>query len=136
MTIAIPQEYLLRTAEDFGFSAVDETEVTQTVDPNTFETTVIKEAVSTSSEAVARVEQKLDTILQLYNDGRLGIEMERQRLEEQTTSKLMELEKMMVPLLVNLMKNPDKEYIYWPNRKDKIQDQINRILQITRGTTA
>lgn len=136
MTIAIPQEYLLRTAEDFGFSAVDETEVTQTVDPNTLETTVIKEAVSTSSEAVARVEQKLDTILQLYNDGRLGIEMERQRLEEQTTSKLMELEKMMVPLLVNLMKNPDKEYIYWPNRKDKIQDQINRILQITRGTTA
>lgn len=136
MTIAIPQEYLLRTAEDFGFSAVDETEVTQTVDPNTLETTVIKEAVSTSSEAVARVEQKLDTILQLYNDGRLGIEMERQRLEEQTSSKLMELEKMMVPLLVNLMKNPDKEYIYWPNRKDKIQDQINRILQITRGTTA
>lgn len=136
MTIAIPQEYLLRTAEDFGFSAVDETEVTQTVDPNTLETTVIKEAVSTSSETVARVEQKLDTILQLYNDGRLGIEMERQRLEEQTSSKLMELEKMMVPLLVNLMKNPDKEYIYWPNRKDKIQDQINRILQITRGTTA
>lgn len=136
MTIAIPQEYLLRTAEDFGFSAVDETEVSQTVDPNTLETTVIKEAVSTSSEAVARVEQKLDTILQLYNDGRLGIEMERQRLEEQTSGKLMELEKMMVPLLVNLMKNPDKEYIYWPNRKEKIQDQINRILQITRGTTA
>lgn len=136
MTIAIPQEYLLRTAEDFGFSAVDETEVTQTVDPNTLETTVIKEVVSTSSEAVARVEQKLDTILQLYNDDRLGIEMERQRLEEQTSGKLMELEKMMVPLLVNLMKNPDKEYIYWPNRKDKIQDQINRILQITRGTTA
>lgn len=136
MTIAIPQEYLLRTAEDFGFSAVDETEVTQTVDPNTLETTVIKEAVSTSSEAINRVETKLDTILQLYNDGRLGIEMERQRLEEQTTGKLMELEKMMVPLLVNLMKNPDKEYIYWPNRKDKIQDQINRILQITRGTTA
>ena len=136
MTIAIPQEYLLRTAEDFGFSAVDETEVSQTVDPNTLETTVIKEAVSTSSEAVARVEQKLDTILQLYNDGRLGIEMERQRLEEQTSGKLMELEKMMVPLLVNLMKNPDKEYIYWPNLKEKIQDQINRILQITRGTTA
>ena len=136
MTIAIPQEYLLRTAEDFGFSAVDETEVSQTVDPNTLETTVIKEAVSISSEAVARVEQKLDTILQLYNDGRLGIEMERQRLEEQTSGKLMELEKMMVPLLVNLMKNPDKEYIYWPNRKEKIQDQINRILQITRGTTA
>lgn len=124
----------MRTAEDFGFSAVDETEVTQSVDPNTLETTVIKEAVSTSSEAVARVEQKLDVILQLYNDGKLGIEMERQKLIEDTSKKLVELEKMIVPLLVNLMRNPEKEYIYWPNRKDKIQEQIDRVLALTRGT--
>lgn len=131
----IPQEYLLmRTAEDFGFSAVDETEVTQSVDPNTLETTVIKEAVSTSNEAVARVEQKLDTILQLYNDGKLGIEMEREKLVTETSAKLVELEKMIVPLLVNLMRNPEKEYIYWPNRKDKIQEQIDKVLAITRGT--
>lgn len=130
----IPQEYLLmRTAEDFGFSAVDETEVTQSVDPNTLETTVIKEAVSTSNEAVARVEQKLDIILQLYNDGKLGIELERQKLIEDTSKKLMELEKMVVPLLVNLMRNPEKEYIYWPNRKDKIQEQIDKVLALTRG---
>lgn len=130
----IPQEYLLmRTAEDFGFSAVDETEVTQSVDPNTLETTVIKEAVSTSNEAVARVEQKLDTILQLYNDGKLGIEMEREKLVAETSAKLVELEKMIVPLLVNLMRNPEKEYIYWPNRKEKIQEQIDRVLALTRG---
>lgn len=130
----IPQEYLLmRTAEDFGFSAVDETEVTQSVDPNTLETTVIKEAVSTSNEAVARVEQKLDVILQLYNDGKLGIEMERQKLIEETGAKLVELEKMIVPLLVNLMRNPEKEYIYWPNRKEKIQEQIDKVLSLTRG---
>lgn len=130
----IPQEYLLmRTAEDFGFSAVDETEVTQSVDPNTLETTVIKEAVSTSNEAVARVEHKLDTILQLYNDGKLGIEIERQKLIEETSKKLVELEKMIVPLLVNLMRNPEKEYIYWPNRKDKIQEQIDKVLALTRG---
>lgn len=131
----IPQEYLLmRTAEDFGFSAVDETEVTQSVDPNTLETTVIKEAVSTSNEAVARVEQKLDTILQLYNDGKLGIEMEREKLVAETSSKLVELEKMIVPLLVNLMRNPEKEYIYWPNRKEKIQEQIDKVLALTRGS--
>ena len=130
----IPQEYLLmRTSEDFGFSAVDETEVTQTVDTNTLETTVIREAVSTSNEAVARVEQKLDVILQLYNDGRLGIEMEREKLVEETSAKLVELEKMIVPLLVNLMRNPEKEYIYWPNRKEKIQEQIDRVLALTRG---
>lgn len=130
----IPQEYLLmRTAEDFGFSAVDETELTQSVDPNTLETTVIKEAVSTSSEAVARVEQKLDVILQLYNDGKLGIEMEREKLVAETSAKLVELEKMIVPLLVNLMRNPEKEYIYWPNRKEKIQEQIDKVLALTRG---
>lgn len=136
MTISIPSEYLLRTSEDFGFSAVDETEVTQTVDPNTLETTVIKETVSTSSEAISRIEDKMNTILQLYNDGKLGIELERAQLQEQTSAKLLELEKMIVPLLVNLMRNPDKEYIYWPNRKDKIQDQINKVLMITRGSTA
>lgn len=130
----IPTEYLsLRSSEDFGFSAVDETEVTQTVDTNTLETTVIRETVSTSSEAVARVEQKMDLILQLYNDGKLGLELERAKLLEQTSAKLMDLEKMIVPLLVNLMKNSDKEYIYWPNRKDKIQEQIDKIIAITRG---
>lgn len=130
----IPTEYLsLRTSEDFGFSAVDETEVTQTVDTNTLETTVIRETVSTSSEAVARIEQKMDTILQLYNDGKLGLELERAKLLEQTSAKLMDLEKMIIPLLVNLMKNPDKEYIYWPNRRDKIQEQIDKIIAITRG---
>lgn len=130
----IPTEYLsLRTSEDFGFSAVDETEVTQTVDTNTLETTVIRETVSTSSEAVARVEQKMDMILQLYNDGKLGLELERAKLLEQTSAKLMDLEKMIIPLLVNLMKNPDKEYIYWPNRRDKIQEQIDKIIAITRG---
>ncbi len=130
----IPTEYLsLRTSEDFGFSAVDETEVTQTVDTNTLETTVIRETVSTSSEAVARIEEKMDTILQLYNDGKLGLELERAKLLEQTSAKLMDLEKMIIPLLVNLMKNPDKEYIYWPNRKDKIQEQIDKIIAITRG---
>lgn len=130
----IPTEYLsLRSSEDFGFSAVDETEVTQTVDTNTLETTVIRETVSTSSEAVARVEQKMDLILQLYNDGKLGLELERAKLLEQTSAKLMDLEKMIVPLLVNLMKNSDKEYIYWPNRKEKIQEQIDKIIAITRG---
>lgn len=132
--MAIPTEYLtIRTEEDFGFSAVDESEVKQVVDETTLETKVIREAVSSSSEVVTRVEQKLDTILELYNNGKLGLDAERIQIQEQTKSKLMELEKMIVPLLVNLMKNPDKEYIYWPNRRDKIQEQIDKIIAITRA---
>ena len=129
----IPQEYLgLRTSEDFGFSAIDETEVKQTVNENTLETTVIREVVSTSNEAVTRIEAKMDQILSLYNDGKLGLDAERKQMQEDVRGKLTELEKLIMPLLVNLMKNPDKEYIYWPNRKEKIQEQIDKVLLLTR----
>ena len=37
------------------------------------------------------------------------------------------------PLLHNLMKNPENEYIKWPGRTDIIQSQINKIVAITRG---
>jgi hypothetical protein len=53
--------------------------------------------------------------------------------EEQLKAKLLEVEKLIMPLLVNLMKNPDKEYIHWPNRTPLIQKQVDRILSITRG---
>ena len=46
---------------------------------------------------------------------------------------LKELEQLIMPLLVNLMKNPEKEYIYWPNRTAKIQEQIDKVLTLTRG---
>lgn len=129
----IPQEYLgIRTSEDFGFSAVDETEVKQTVDANTLETTVIRETVYSSNEAVTRIEAKMDQILSLYNDGKLGLDAERKQMQDDVKSRLTELEKLIMPLLVNLMKNPDKEYIYWPNRKEKIQEQIDRVLSLTR----
>lgn len=53
--------------------------------------------------------------------------------EEQLKAKLLEVEKLIMPLLVNLMKNPDKEYIHWPNRTPLIQKQVDKILSITRG---
>jgi hypothetical protein len=47
--------------------------------------------------------------------------------------KLQTLEKLIMPLLVNLMKNPEKDYIHWPNRVPLIEKQIERILAITRA---
>lgn len=35
--------------------------------------------------------------------------------------KLNELYNAILPLLQNLKKNPEKEYIYWPNRVDKVE---------------
>ena len=52
--------------------------------------------------------------------------------EEQLKAKLLEVEKLIMPLLVNLMKNPEKDYIHWPNRAPLIQKQIDKILAITR----
>jgi len=47
-----------------------------------------------------------------------------QQVEETSTqmqAKLEGLVKMVMPLLDNLMQNPEKEYIYWPNRQEKIK---------------
>lgn len=38
-----------------------------------------------------------------------------------TANKLDALYNMIMPLLNNLSKNPEKEYIYWPGRIDKIE---------------
>lgn len=134
MTTKIPSEYLLfRQEDDFGFSAIDEASLTPVINQDTLETEVIRENMSASTEMIARLENKVDQILNLYNDGKLGLDAERQKLQEESKEKLDELEKIIMPLLVNLMKNPEKEYIYWPNRRDKIQEQIDRILLLTRG---
>jgi hypothetical protein len=47
-------------------------------------------------------------------------------------SKLKEVEDLILPLLNNLMKNKEKEYIFWPNREAIITQQIERITSITR----
>jgi hypothetical protein len=131
----IPSEYLaFRKEDDFGFSAVDESTLTRLTDPNTLEDTVtVKETVTQSSESLQRVEEKLDTMLSLYNQGKLGLDAERQNMITEVQANLKELEQLIMPLLVNLMKNPEKEYIYWPNRTAKIQEQIDKVLSLTRG---
>ena len=134
-TRTIPAEYLaFRKEDDFGFSAIDESEVNRTVDPSTLEETIIvRETITQSSESLHRVEDKLDQILELYNDGKLGLEADRDKMETEVKVNLKTLEQLIMPLLVNLMKNPEKEYIYWPNRTAKIQDQIDKVLTLTRG---
>jgi hypothetical protein len=134
-TRTIPQEYLaFRQQDDFGFSAIDESEVNRSVDPNTLEETIIvRETITQSSESLQRVEDKLDQMLALYNDGKLGLEAERDEMEAEVKANLKTLEQLIMPLLVNLMKNPEKEYIYWPNRTAKIQEQIDKVLTLTRG---
>jgi hypothetical protein len=46
---------------------------------------------------------------------------------QQYNDKLQGVRNLVMPLLNNLMANPDKHYIYWPNRTEKIQQFIKRL---------
>ena len=52
------------------------------------------------------------------------------KIVEKTTSATEVIEKMdnfIRPLLENLMKDSDKEYIYWPNRTEILQKKIEEL---------
>lgn len=99
---------------------------------------------------IERLERKLDEMLQLQNqelyaalsgqsaDIRAVIDEVEERKGQLTAaykSKMSTIEQLIMPLLYNLKKNPQKEYIHWPNRENKIQDQITKILALTRAET-
>jgi hypothetical protein len=52
---------------------------------------------------------------------------------EQMQAKLDALYNMVMPLLNNLQKNPEKEYIYWPNRTVKIEEFRDKLQSVYSG---
>lgn len=48
-------------------------------------------------------------------------------------SRLDSLYKSILPLVSNLKKNPEKDYIYWPNRLDKVKAFESVLLKIYKG---
>ena len=132
---------------DFGFTAVDQDELVS----KTGETAAINEEVakqlkevakssasSVSSAQVEGLESKIDLMSRNLSSAlseldehkeNLSLMDSKQELKYQDT--IIEMKKLILPLLQNLMKNDEKEYIYWPNRKPIIQQQIDRIEKIT-----
>ena len=47
--------------------------------------------------------------------------------------KLNTLYKMVIPLLKNLAKDADKDYIYWPDRQKKMIDFIAKVEKVVNG---
>ncbi len=80
---------------DFGFTAVDESEL-ESVQKAQAE-------ITTTSQSAQHVEDKLN---KLYNA--------------------------ILPLLTNLKKNPEKDYIYWPNRVGKVDEFEDMITKIVK----
>lgn len=57
-------------------------------------------------------------------------EQEINKTSEYYQGRLTELYEAIMPLLINLSKDNDKAYIYWPNRQEKIQKFIDKITKL------
>tara|TARA_B100001094_G_scaffold333068_1_gene408291 strand:+ start:91 stop:465 length:375 start_codon:yes stop_codon:yes gene_type:complete len=109
---------------DFGFTAADEDELNS----------LIKIDDETTPDEIKEMQEKLDLILQM-NSTCEGAGAVKEQYDELLTAKMTELEKVVLPLLVNLKKNNEKDYLYWPGlqRKTQCDLQIEKVLSITRS---
>ena len=98
---------------DFGFTAVDEEELGLAISPT-------PPSVQSSPE-LAEINAKLDSL-------QTGL-----MTRDECKQKLQAVEKLIVPLLSNLMKNADKPYIKWEGRAPVLSAQIDKITAITRS---
>lgn len=129
----IPEEY---ANADFGFSVIDEetyqaqqssaTETAPTIDENDITRVVLN--------ALSPLEDKLDLLLQRKTvEESDDVQLAITHAEEEVRNKVTKLEKIIMPLLVNLLKTAEKEYVYWPNRAPQVQEVIDKVLTITRS---
>ena len=115
---------------DFGFTTVDEDEVQE------FETAVQEKVAKATQQETGALESKMDKLLKLREDDssyQLLFEKRKAELETIYKDQMRKVERLILPLLHNLMKNPENEYIKWPGRTEIVQKQINKIVAITRG---
>ena len=104
---------------DFGISFADSSEVNST---------------DNQDAEISSLENKIEDVLSKINDLSSTSETDEYKalLDEQYKQKLNQIELMIIPLSNNLKKNPEKEYIFWPNRTSVLDSQIEKILDITR----
>ena len=77
-----------------------------------------------------KLEQLESRILTADNSGMIN--EHRALVEQDVAGKLRDVEDLILPLLLNLKKNPEKDYIKWANRTVIIDKQIEKIKAITR----
>ena len=105
---------------DFGFSFADD-EILPSPTP----------VAQPSNEEIQELKDKLDSLLSAQEETLSNAMVTA--IEEKYKAKLKEVEGLILPLLLNLKKNPDKAFINWPNRVPIIDKQIEKITKVTRG---
>ena len=120
---------------DFGFSTVsaDEYAASQTKTVDT-----AKEVASTATASVKPELDKIESKIASLTDSMrvLSDEMtdRKEELNDKWSTRMNEVESLILPLLQNLAKDGDKrEWIRWPNRTDILNKQIDEIKAVTRG---
>lgn len=112
---------------DFGFTAVDEPLNVAPSEPTKVVAQVDDAQLETILDKLARLES-----LVISADSTSMISEHRQLVQQDVATKLKQAEDLILPLLYNLQKNPEKEYIHWPNRTAVIDKQIEKIKAVTR----
>ena len=140
---------------DFGFTSVASKPSDKVADSKQTEA-VVKQAAEgvgkvVSSDIVNRLESKLDKILRATNEGKELIttkneteleiakkqmddeyDLRKDNISKEMKDKFVKIEKLVLPLMIKLAKAPEA-YIHWPNRAQVIEEQVRKIVAITRG---
>jgi hypothetical protein len=112
----------LDAGEDFGFSAVNQEELNGILTPQT-------------SPEINAIKAKLDMILELNSTCEGALQVKAQ-YDELLQARMQEIEKNIIPLLMNLKKNGEKDYIFWPGKQRQAQCdlQVQKLLNLTRAS--
>ena len=140
---------------DFGFTSVASKPSDKAADTKQTEA-VVKQAAEgvgkvVSSDIVNRLESKLDKILRATNEGKelittkneTELEIAKKQMDDEydlrkdnigkdMKAKFVKIEKLVLPLMIKLAKAPEA-YIHWPKRAQVIEEQVRKIVAITRG---
>jgi len=112
---------------DFGFTAVDEMPQSETATPDP----VVAQLDNSQIQPLMDKLERLEALI-INNDDSSMINEHRELVQQDVVSKLKQVEDLILPLLYNLQKNPDKDYIHWPGRNSIIDKQIEKIKSVTR----
>lgn len=113
---------------DFGFTMVDEDDLeVSSVSTQPVQAEIPSDQIDGIMDKLEQLEAR---ILTADNSGMIN--EHRSLVEQDVATKLRDVEDLILPLLLNLKKNPEKDIIKWPNRTVIIDKQIEKIKAITR----
>jgi len=112
---------------DFGFTAVDEIPTSE-VQP---QQPVVAQVDDAQLQTILDKLERLEGLI-MTSDNSEMINEHRSLVQADVVAKLKQVEDLILPLLYNLQKNPEKDYIHWPNRTAIIDKQVEKIKSVTR----